>query len=116
MSRHLTLQEIYDQAVNGLAAQEYEKCGSIDTCYYRFGDLKCAIGHTIPDELYEPKFDDGGWSGTQVYQYLGWFYQFGDAINHLQRLHDRSAGPEDLKQKLINFGNDYGLVIPEVLK
>lgn len=54
----LTLQQVFDNALNGVRGQGYKPSMSVDGCAYRgFGGRKCAIGHCIPDELYDPSMD-----------------------------------------------------------
>lgn len=63
----LTLQEVFDNAVRGVYAQG-EKSWDDDTdrCVYRGVSpatgktLKCGIGFSIPDDLYDEKMEGGG--------------------------------------------------------
>lgn len=60
----MTLQEMFDKAVGGIKAQN---CLSRNfcrptVCYYRHPDdpaVRCAVGHLIPDELYDGKKMEG---------------------------------------------------------
>jgi hypothetical protein len=49
-------QQLFEKMVTGLYLQG-ERSVDITSCKYRFGCLKCAIGHLIPDELYDPKME-----------------------------------------------------------
>lgn len=55
----MTAQEAFDKAVAGVRAQGYQL--SLDektNCMYRGPNgLRCAVGHLIPDELYQPAFE-----------------------------------------------------------
>lgn len=53
-------QQIFDKVILGLMSQEFELSWSDDQscCMYR-GDngAKCAVGHLIPDSLYDPEME-----------------------------------------------------------
>jgi len=59
----MTRQEIFDTVYLGLKAQNFERSTSRpestspENCLYRHGDLKCAFGHLIPDEQYDPELE-----------------------------------------------------------
>ena len=56
----LTPQQVFDNALTGIRAQDYISSRmSSGTCAYRGVDgAKCGIGHSIPDNLYESRMDD----------------------------------------------------------
>ena len=57
----MTAQEIYDTVARALLAQGRPSICKYGRCLYRGPDgLKCAIGHLIPDENYDPKFEGLG--------------------------------------------------------
>lgn len=55
----ITRQEAFDRVVRGLAAQGWERSVSErGTCLYRGPEgRKCAAGHLIPDDLYDPAME-----------------------------------------------------------
>ena len=55
----LTPQQVFDNALNGVRAQDYIKSDTANgMCAYRGSvGLKCGIGHSIPDEVYNPEMD-----------------------------------------------------------
>jgi len=62
MSNSLTLQDVFDAGVRGIVAQGTYAHDGV-TCAYRtakyaedgsFFEVRCAIGHSIPDDVYEP--------------------------------------------------------------
>ena len=63
----MTLQEIFDKSVTGIKAQGRLSQGPMHsgkpgTCFYRHPDdptVRCAIGHLIPDELYNRRTMEG---------------------------------------------------------
>lgn len=61
-TKFLTKQQIIDTVRTKLRAQGVRSAhhGSVygTTCAYRAGDLKCAIGHLIPDDLYCKEIED----------------------------------------------------------
>lgn len=55
----LTNQQAFDKALFGIRAQGYKRSMKGIVCMYRGNNgTKCAVGHCIPDELYDPAFDD----------------------------------------------------------
>ena len=59
----LTQQEVFDKSVGATLKQGEPsyKDGKLGICAYRGADdLKCAVGHCISDETYDPKMDAGG--------------------------------------------------------
>lgn len=52
-------QEIFNKAIRALHAQPQKSYDEFTgTCFYRGPEgIKCAIGHLIPDEEYNPKFE-----------------------------------------------------------
>ena len=63
-TKFLTKQQILDTVRTKLRAQGARSAhhGSVygTVCAYRSGDLKCAIGHLIPDDLYCKEIEDTG--------------------------------------------------------
>lgn len=56
-------QEIFDAVARGLAAQG-RKSYDYRGCVYRAENgCKCAVGQLIPDDRYDPRFDDKGAGG-----------------------------------------------------
>lgn len=63
----MTLQEIFDKSVTGIKTQGRLSQGPVNpgngkpgACYYRHPDnptVRCAVGHLIPDELYDRKME-----------------------------------------------------------
>lgn len=53
-----TLQQIFDQAYNGVVAQGGQSSDTVGRCMYRGPEgRKCAVGHLLPDELYRPNME-----------------------------------------------------------
>lgn len=62
---HALCQAVYNKAVDGLAGQSFEKPyeEEIYGCCYQHpfrDDLRCAIGHIIPDDVYKAYFEGNG--------------------------------------------------------
>lgn len=65
----MTLQEMFDKAVTGIKKQGRLSQGPMNpligkpgSCYYRHPDdpaVRCAVGHLIPDELYDRRAMEG---------------------------------------------------------
>lgn len=57
----LTLQQVFDNALRGVRAQGALSRDEWRSCRYRMEEggkqLRCGIGYSIPDELYNPDFE-----------------------------------------------------------
>ena len=65
MTKRITLQQMFDNAVRGIYAQGERAYGTqVESCFYRLEQngkvLKCAIGHSIPDSLYVAEMEGKG--------------------------------------------------------
>lgn len=52
-----TAQEIFSTVAHHLLNQGRKAQDHHDSCFYRFNNLKCAIGILIPDKLYDPDME-----------------------------------------------------------
>lgn len=52
-----SFQEIFDFVANHLLTQNAKAVDDSDTCRYRYGHLKCAVGALISDEDYNCSFE-----------------------------------------------------------
>lgn len=53
-------QQLFDRAVAGLARQGFQQSfdEAQDTCAYRGSEgMRCAMGHVLPDDKYQPEFE-----------------------------------------------------------
>lgn len=69
MALYSSQQEVFNQAIRGLAAQNWQRSEmtpeekySVFHCRYRQNQeascpIRCAVGHLIPDDKYEPYWD-----------------------------------------------------------
>jgi hypothetical protein len=120
-------QEAFNQAVRGLTGQGFLKAlqseeneeGDIAfICGYRADNgIKCAGGHLIPDEYYNEDME-GEKFYTEAFNPL--FLESGPLhgiskgwLSGLQRCHDISKSPEDMKTLLRIFAKDESLAWPE---
>lgn len=120
------MQAVFDKAWRGLQAQGFEQSmrpGSEDIedfCAYRGEDgRRCAIGHAIPDDRYDPEVEGLPASacvnrgmlpdvfaapiGSEAYHFL----------NSLQMAHDTSPNSPLMERKLRSVADAYRLTIPE---
>jgi hypothetical protein len=110
-------QAMFNAAYIGLAGQGFERSWSAayDVCAYR-GDAgaKCAIGHCIPDSLYQDIFECGG--ATEVMTSFGIKNAHGlyDFAEHLQRVHDDNYEPDVMRVALQEFAQQHNLTIPTI--
>lgn len=100
----LTAQQVFDAAVDGIAAQGFKR--SVDehnACLYRGPDgLKCAVGHSIPDELYLPEIEGLTAYGLVDCLPLARLYinvRDSGLLSDLQRLHDDN---DDCRKNLLD--------------
>lgn len=121
MARHHyeTLQQVFDDAYRGLAAQGFERSAEDDgagsTCLYRGPEgRRCAVGHCIPDDLYREAYD----AVLTLEQVASRVKVFGrirfDDLRDLQRAHDSGFQPDLMKLNLADFANAHGLTIPSI--
>lgn len=115
-------QGLFDKVVCGLLAQG-ERCrdGELGVCLYRLGELRCAAGHMIPDEI----------EISETCNSMEW----GDLLNvvpelydellpkgeddfklrhfgcHLQEIHDCKE-PSEWKESLAEFAEAHELTMP----
>jgi hypothetical protein len=127
------LQEAFTKAYLGLAAQGFTRSFGMgrygSSCLYRASDgKKCAVGHLIPDELYDPEVNSiPFWSALDCAK--GWKKLFQNIsktkLAELQDCHDKATiytdgsigiedDPEKMKTLLANFAVINGLIIPEM--
>ena len=110
-----TLQEIFDTAYLGLAKQGFEPSMKGDTCMYRCADgRKCAVGHLIPDEQYDPSLETNTVYIKRVWVAAGIPDELVEAVGVLQHAHDKALAPAKLKNNLSHFAELYGLTIPQI--
>lgn len=110
-------QEIFNQAWLGLKAQGFERSmmerpPSGWQCAYRGADgRKCAIGHCIPDEAYDPKMEGHMAFDDIVRDTLGGFTD-SLFLYTLQGRHDTGITPAEMESGLRRFALERGLTIP----
>lgn len=124
----MNYQEMFNKAYIGLASRGFERSminGIIGRCLYRgFNGKKCAIGHCIPDELYDPEMDKPA-SNTflaDILRSIGFIYP--NQSDHggyrkrldfaiaLQSCHDKSKTPDAMKRRLHELATEHSLTIP----
>lgn len=119
----MTNQQLFDIAFKGLSAQgrrsvnSYAISGSY--CLYRSPDnLKCAVGFLIPDNRYDPIFDQGTQTSVLNNQLLRALLKelYGPDLDlnflaALQDVHD-SAEDDTLVEDLITFAQSQNLEVP----
>ena len=117
----LNLQLILDDAFDALIAQGQPATTPKGNCQYRVGgtDLKCALGHLIPDANYTPDMEDQG-----LFQVALLFEtKYGQDpevqdikfLNDLQSAHDDAEAFNfipDLRTHFNNIANHYNLKAP----
>lgn len=122
----LTLQQIFDQTLEKLNQTGRVQSVAIGgKCAYRGNDgAKCAVGLWIPDDMYNPSWENMGMYGLSM---CNDFVEMmasvginthpqsteGELLNDLQRFHDNYLGPRNSYESqiayLANMANYYGL-------
>ncbi len=113
-------QDYFNKAYTGLKNQGFKRCmGRIgkcsdEVCLYRSGDLKCAVGHIIPDTFYTEDFE-GKDASSVMSMLLEGSPDFEGAkfLTGLQSCHDRSYDERSMEANLQFFANRYGLEVPK---
>lgn len=115
----MTEQEAFDKAVAGLASQGFERCGIkgdnlIDDfeCLYNLGDMHCAAGWVFPMDL---TVNREGTQARRIARDEAGFSKIADFLGELQGAHDNAETPEQMRQRLLVVGRQYGLSIPAAL-
>jgi hypothetical protein len=110
-------QQIFDTVKNHLLAQGERCVGVNDSCAYRSGSMRCAVGVLIPDEYYTSEMEGITAStigcsrnGQGVYDYNvpEWFRDNADFLEELQKLHDDEP-VESWERKLRELAGSYKL-------
>jgi len=112
----LTLQEIFDISSKGIIDQGGYAWAD-GACVYRAPDgNKCAAGHLIPDEKYDPAMEGGALlNRPEVVEAIGLKHDTTelDLLRELQIAHDNSSGYEgfmsDWLRRVRSVGEKYGL-------
>ena len=115
-------QEIFNKVFLGLKSQGFQQSvNKHNVCQYRGeGGLKCAVGHLIPDEIYNKEWDDETTLADalppHVYDAMGISADFGasvDFLMQLQDIHDNYDVPERMEDYYRQFALARGLTVPE---
>ena len=79
--------------IDGVTAQGKPSCDGNMCVYRNKGGLKCAVGHAIPDELYQPRFDSQCMTADVIGGVLGWNLTPVQKIkvSEIQVCHDRAS-------------------------
>lgn len=117
-----TAQEVFNKAVEGLAAQKFEQSvykpdiddDFYDECRYRQAGLKCGAGHLIPDNEYSKSLEGYAWRDLVEKKIVPKHHE--NFIMDLQGAHDQGHTPEAMKQNLRTKAEAYNLTLPDVLK
>lgn len=110
-------QEQFNIAVRGIAAQGWKQSVNAegDTCRYRGEDgMKCAVGHLIPDEFYQGRFDARTVPVDDVLDELG--VNDGASVaflKELQMAHDCPDNEVCMRRRLQRFAAAFDLTTPE---
>lgn len=113
MTKVYTNQEAFDIVYKGLEAQGWKqslKEDSDDCCFRGRNNTKCAIGHLIPDELYEPEMER---HGLDVAEQDGVIHLDKSFASQMMVIHDLGRTPELMKKKFIDLAEQHKLTVPE---
>jgi len=118
----VNLQQIFDAGVAGVLAQGgYSYDAGSHGCFYRGPNgCKCALGHSIPDNVYDPRFEwqspgySGGESTAKLARLLGAETREDcDVLWDFQNIHDDCAGRglplSEFKERCRTFAKQHGL-------
>lgn len=109
-----TRQEIFDLAWNGLKAQGFvQSVNKTGSCVFRGPNgTRCAIGHCIPDDKYDPRMDREGEYFDAAFDAAGVGWRDRIFAHNLQNAHDNGEEPKSMERYLRNLAGEYGLTIP----
>lgn len=117
----MTRQEIFNKAYRGLKNQGFKQSvNSKGNCLYwnKETGLKCAIGHCIPENLYDYELESSSLGdfplyGINLYDDRNAIEDDDIFINDLISCHDDNILPEKMENSLLSFASKYNLRIPE---
>lgn len=122
----MTKQEIFNQAVRGLAKQGFErsyesKGGIFGVCQYRDSNgRKCAAGHLLKNKDYLPDMEGTQASADSVRKALrrssGILARQIPFVTDVQKAHDNGFTPEEMKRLLREVAEEHKLRIPRSIK
>lgn len=103
-----TLQEIFDIVAKHLLTQGKKSVNHSGICYYRGKNgAKCAAGALIPDDQYDPKFEQSTWQELVRKEWVE--NKFAHQIQILQTIHDDADYEESWKDDLESFAKSHHL-------
>lgn len=111
----LTLQQVFDNALRGVRAQGALSRDAWSSCRYRMEEggkqLRCGIGHSIPDELYNPDLE-----GKTAQTLLEWSASIESllppskaVLMDIQHAHDKAKDLSDFEIAMHDVADKYGL-------
>lgn len=111
----LTLQQVFDNALRGVRAQGALSRDEWRSCRYRMEEggkqLRCGIGYSIPDELYNLDFE-----GKTVMSLLSWSASIESllptakaVLADIQNAHDTAIDLSDFEIAMRDVADVYGL-------
>ncbi len=107
----MNTQEIFDKVVSHLRTQKQKSEAPNGLCRYRHGDLQCAAGVLIPDELYSELLEGRSWwdFDEKFYRDCGVEQPDGaQLVGELQMLHD-SGKIEDWERGFRSLASEFSL-------
>lgn len=122
-SHYETLQQVFDDAYRGLAAQGFaQSVGEGGSCAYRGAKgRRCAIGHCISDAEYTPAIENASVAtrGDRYTEAVELFDRLFaglsiDTLRTLQGVHDCGTTPAGMVSALKNFARHNRLTIPDL--
>ena len=107
-----TQQEVFNLVYAGLRNQGFRSSLNVThRCSYRGQDgMKCAIGHILDDDFYDPKIEGCGVKFVlDLLPVVDNAYAFYDG---LQVAHDDAESEDDMAYRLMKFATKFGLEVP----
>lgn len=125
MALYNTEQEAFNQMVRGLASQNWQTENNV--CKYRQNQeascpIRCAIGHLIPDDKYEKRWDDkvlvaGAILDSLIEKEILSTSISADFLNNAQAAHDYTMDgwhrPAEFQQLAEDFDLDWPEDVPQ---
>lgn len=124
----MNFQEIFNTVFLGLASQKFKQSKRGRFCRYRDGACKCAAGWLIPDDQYNPAFDNRGPTKSSIGFwdlacdelcppiFKGMTDDALQFVAELQSVHDNEDKPLNMKVRLIQVAANHALTVPEIPK